>query len=110
VEQLLSQIFACLTINGSEENEYVMKALMRVLSLSQDLIIPYVPTLVNGLTQKLVVVSKVSSLATLAVPPKCSSFKNGTRQVDNPETCCMAEFKVLTDFGKVWKKEILLQT
>nr|CAB3233957.1 exportin-2 [Phallusia mammillata] len=58
LENLLGKIFACLEMPGSEENEYVMKTLMRVLSLGQELLMPYMGVLVNGLTQKLVTVSK----------------------------------------------------
>ena len=57
-ELLLTKLFAAMSIPGSEENEYVMKALMRVLSLGQDIFFSYMSKIVEGLTQKLVVVSK----------------------------------------------------
>ena len=57
-EKLLTNMFAAMLVPGSEENEYVMKALMRVLSLGQDGLVSYMPTLVNGLREKLVIVSK----------------------------------------------------
>uniref|UniRef100_H2YJL6 Exportin-2 n=1 Tax=Ciona savignyi TaxID=51511 RepID=H2YJL6_CIOSA len=58
LESLLSNIFGAMGMVGSEENEYMMKALLRVVSLAQDSVLPYMPTLVEGLTQKLVIVSK----------------------------------------------------
>ncbi|CAK8690429.1 unnamed protein product [Clavelina lepadiformis] len=58
LELILTNIFAAMTISGSEENEYMMKALMRVLSHGQKAVIPYIGMLVNGLTEKLVIVSK----------------------------------------------------
>ncbi|XP_041060624.1 exportin-2 [Carcharodon carcharias] len=58
VEQLLTNLFKALTLPGSSENEYVMKAIMRSFSLLQEAIVPYVPTLITQLTQKLLLVSK----------------------------------------------------
>ncbi|XP_002130634.2 exportin-2 [Ciona intestinalis] len=58
LESLLSNIFGAMSMTGSEENEYMMKALLRIASLSQETILPYMPTLVEGLTQKLTIVSK----------------------------------------------------
>jgi len=57
-ENLLSNLFHAMTLQGSEENEYVMKALMRVVSLGQESFLQYMPTLVNGLREKLIVVCK----------------------------------------------------
>uniref|UniRef100_A0A8C5KQQ8 Exportin-2 n=1 Tax=Jaculus jaculus TaxID=51337 RepID=A0A8C5KQQ8_JACJA len=58
VEILLTNLFKALTLPGSSENEYIMKAIMRSFSLLQDAIIPYIPTLITQLTQKLLAVSK----------------------------------------------------
>ncbi|XP_045151350.1 exportin-2 [Echinops telfairi] len=58
VEILLTNLFKALTLPGSSENEYIMKAIMRSFSLLQDAIIPYIPTLISQLTQKLLAVSK----------------------------------------------------
>lgn len=57
-EVLLTNLFNALNLPGSEENEYIMKAIMRSFSMLQELIIPYIGTLVSSLTQKLIVVSK----------------------------------------------------
>ncbi|KAK2157652.1 hypothetical protein LSH36_187g00016 [Paralvinella palmiformis] len=57
-EALLTNLFNAMTLPGSEENEYIMKAIMRTFSLLQEGIIPYVATLVTRLTEKLVQVSK----------------------------------------------------
>uniref|UniRef100_A0A3Q3F9K2 Exportin-2 n=1 Tax=Labrus bergylta TaxID=56723 RepID=A0A3Q3F9K2_9LABR len=57
-EQLLNNLFNALAVPGSEENEYIMKAIMRSFSLLQDSIVPYIPTLIGQLTQKLLLVSK----------------------------------------------------
>ena len=57
-EILLNNLFFAMSFPGSEENEYVMKALMRVLSLGQDGFLQYMPTLVNGLREKLLTVCK----------------------------------------------------
>ncbi|XP_043944905.1 exportin-2 [Protopterus annectens] len=58
VEPLLTNLFKAMTVTGSSENEYVMKAIMRSFSLLQESIVPYVPTLISQLTQKLLAVSK----------------------------------------------------
>uniref|UniRef100_A0A5F9DM70 Exportin-2 n=1 Tax=Oryctolagus cuniculus TaxID=9986 RepID=A0A5F9DM70_RABIT len=58
VEVLLTNLFKALTLPGSSENEYIMKAIMRSFSLLQEAIIPYIPTLITQLTQKLLAVSK----------------------------------------------------
>uniref|UniRef100_A0A3B4C910 Exportin-2 n=1 Tax=Pygocentrus nattereri TaxID=42514 RepID=A0A3B4C910_PYGNA len=57
-EQLLNNLFNAMAIPGSSENEYIMKAIMRSFSLLQETIVPYVPTLIGQLTQKLLLVSK----------------------------------------------------
>uniref|UniRef100_A0A3B3UGH1 Exportin-2 n=1 Tax=Poecilia latipinna TaxID=48699 RepID=A0A3B3UGH1_9TELE len=57
-EQLLTNLFKALTLPGSAENEYIMKAIMRSFSLLQEAIVPYIPTLIGQLTHKLLLVSK----------------------------------------------------
>ncbi|CAJ0923090.1 unnamed protein product [Ranitomeya imitator] len=57
-EQLLSNLFKALSLPGSCENEYIMKAIMRSFSLLQEAIIPYIPSVIPQLTQKLLAVSK----------------------------------------------------
>uniref|UniRef100_A0A8C9SDI2 Exportin-2 n=1 Tax=Scleropages formosus TaxID=113540 RepID=A0A8C9SDI2_SCLFO len=57
-EQLLNNLFKALALPGSSENEYIMKAVMRSFSLLQEAIVPYIPTLIGQLTQKLLLVSK----------------------------------------------------
>ncbi|XP_013392987.1 exportin-2-like [Lingula anatina] len=58
VEVLLVNLFKALEHEGSSENEYVMKAIMRSFSMLQDGILPYVGTLIGKLTEKLIAVSK----------------------------------------------------
>uniref|UniRef100_A0A7M4FWH4 Exportin-2 n=1 Tax=Crocodylus porosus TaxID=8502 RepID=A0A7M4FWH4_CROPO len=58
VEVLLTNLFKALTFPGSSENEYIMKAIMRSFSLLQEAIIPYIPSVITQLTQKLLAVSK----------------------------------------------------
>lgn len=58
VENLLTRLFQTLRVVGSTENEYVMKAAMRTFSLAGELLMPYIPTIVSELCQKLVEVSK----------------------------------------------------
>ncbi|XP_075577079.1 exportin-2 isoform X1 [Pelecanus crispus] len=58
VEVLLTNLFKALTLPGSSENEYIMKAIMRSFSLLQESIIPYIPSVITQLTQKLLAVSK----------------------------------------------------
>jgi len=58
VESLLTNLFNALSLPGSEENEYVMKAIMRSFSMLQEMIVPYMGTLVGKLTEKLITVSK----------------------------------------------------
>lgn len=49
-----------MTHKGSEENEYIMKSIMRTMSLLQEKIIPVVQVVVSALTEKLMLVAKVS--------------------------------------------------
>ena len=55
---LLKGLFVCLNTPGSEENEYVMKAIMRSFGILQEVIVPFLADLLPKLTEKLAVVSK----------------------------------------------------
>jgi len=57
-EQLFNNLFAALEHQGSNENEYIMKAIMRVCNFMQDGLGPFVPHIMTKLADKLVVVSK----------------------------------------------------
>lgn len=57
-ESLLTNLLKCLHMQGSEENEYVMKALMRSLLVMKEKFVPYASTLLSELTKKLAVVSQ----------------------------------------------------
>jgi len=57
-ELLLTSLFAAMERPGSEENEYIMKAVMRSFSILQEAIIPFVGTLVTKITEKIIAVSK----------------------------------------------------
>ena len=58
MEQLLVNLFNCLRMEGSLENEYVMKAIMRSMATMGDQIAPYSDTLLKELTSKLALVSQ----------------------------------------------------
>lgn len=60
-ESLLGNLFSAMTHKGSSENEYVMKSIMRCMSVLQEKIIPIVETLVSEFTAKLLLVAKVTS-------------------------------------------------
>ncbi|KAG5308621.1 XPO2 protein, partial [Pseudoatta argentina] len=55
---LLKGLFACMNISGSEENEYVMKAIMRSFGILQEAVVPYLANLLPKLTEKLAIVSR----------------------------------------------------
>ena len=57
-ENLLTSLLKCLTIQGSEENEYVMKSMMRALSTMKEKVTPYAPSLMSQLAAKLALVSQ----------------------------------------------------
>lgn len=57
-ETLLTNLFGVLKVEGSEQNEYVMKAIMRSMSTMQDKIAPYSETLLKELSAKLAQVSQ----------------------------------------------------
>ena len=57
-DTLLRNLLACLQLPGSQENEYVMKAFMRVLSTMQDKVAPYADALLKELAKKLAIVSQ----------------------------------------------------
>ncbi|XP_033645162.1 exportin-2-like isoform X2 [Asterias rubens] len=58
IEPLLVNLFAAIELSGSEENEYVMKAIMRSLVLMKAEVGPYLQVIVGKLTEKLLLVSK----------------------------------------------------
>ncbi|ERL89802.1 exportin-2 [Dendroctonus ponderosae] len=58
VAELISQLFGVLERPVSEENEYVMKAIMRSFSILQELVIPFLGAALPKLTQKLQAVAK----------------------------------------------------
>lgn len=56
--ELISQLFSVLERPVSEENEYIMKAIMRSFSTLQELVIPYLGAALPKLTEKLQAVAK----------------------------------------------------
>ncbi|XP_014473995.1 PREDICTED: exportin-2 isoform X2 [Dinoponera quadriceps] len=58
VADLLKGLFACLNTSGSEENEYVMKAIMRSFGILQEVVVPFLADLLPKLTEKLAIVSR----------------------------------------------------
>ncbi|KAL7294315.1 hypothetical protein TKK_0012326 [Trichogramma kaykai] len=57
-EVLLNNLFAATDMPGAEENEYIMKAIMRSIAALQDAVLPYLAHLLPKLTEKLNVVAK----------------------------------------------------
>ena len=57
-ENLLKNLFSAFDIPGSNENEYVMKAVMRSFSALQDAVVPYLGHLLPPLTTKLTQAAK----------------------------------------------------
>ncbi|KFM61402.1 Exportin-2, partial [Stegodyphus mimosarum] len=55
---LLSNLFGALEHEGSSENEYIMKAIMRTFSVLQEAVVPFLGDLLPKLTLKLSQVSK----------------------------------------------------
>ncbi len=55
---LLGNLFRVLKIQGSEQNTYVMKAILRAMSIMQDKVVPYSDTLLKELSKKLSEVSQ----------------------------------------------------
>ena len=58
LQTLLTSLFGVLQMDDSKENEYAMKAIMRVCSVAQGDMLPYVDTLLGMLTSILAEVSK----------------------------------------------------
>ncbi|CAH0551581.1 unnamed protein product [Brassicogethes aeneus] len=56
--ELLSNLFGVLTRPVSEENEYVMKAMMRTFSTLQERVVPFLSVALPKLTEKLQMVAK----------------------------------------------------
>lgn len=55
---LLKSLFAVLDNQGAEENEYIMKAIMRSFATLQENMIPFLADLLPKLTEKLTLVAK----------------------------------------------------
>ena len=58
-QQTLSNLFGAMSHKGSEENEYIMKSIMRTMSLLEEKMVPFVEIVVTSLTEKLLLVAKV---------------------------------------------------
>lgn len=56
--ELLKELFVCLNKPGSEENEYVMKAIMKSFAVLQDAVVPYLADMLPKLTEKLAIVAR----------------------------------------------------
>lgn len=56
--ELLNSLFAAVEIPGSEDNEYIMKAIMRSFAVLQDNVVPHLANLLPKLTEKLFTVAK----------------------------------------------------
>ena len=57
-QALLVNLFHAMTVPGSEENEYIMKAIMRAFSSLQEAVLPYLGQTLAGLNHKLMLVSR----------------------------------------------------
>ena len=57
-QPLLVNLFNAMSIPGSEENEYIMKAIMRAFSTMQEAVLPYLGQTLTGLNHKLMLVSR----------------------------------------------------
>lgn len=57
-QPLLVNLFYAMTLPGSEENEYLMKAIMRAFSTLQEAVLPYLGETLGGLNHKLMLVSR----------------------------------------------------
>lgn len=57
-QALLENLFYAMSRTGSEENEYVMKAIMRSFSTLQDAVVPYLSQTLPSLTTKLQLVAR----------------------------------------------------
>jgi len=57
-QSLLANLFQAMTVPGSEENEYIMKAIMRALSSLQEASLPYLGQTLTGLNDKLMIVAR----------------------------------------------------
>ena len=58
LEPLITSLFGALTLEGSSENEYIMKAIMRTISVSRNSIQPYLNAILSQLNTKLAEVCK----------------------------------------------------
>ena len=58
LESVLTNLFNALNMPGSEENEYVMKAILRSMSTMKEKVVPYSETLLQQLATKLTAVSQ----------------------------------------------------
>ena len=57
-DSLVVNLFGVLKLQGSEQNEYVMKAILRAMSTMQEKVAPYSDTLLKELSKKLAEVSQ----------------------------------------------------
>lgn len=56
--EMLKGLFATLETQGSEENEYAMKAVMRTFFILQERVVPFLGDLLPKLTEKLTLVAR----------------------------------------------------
>ncbi|XP_076462956.1 exportin-2-like [Babylonia areolata] len=104
---LLVNLFGAMNKEGSGENEYIMKAVMRTMSLLQENIVPLVPQLLQGLTQKLIVVSKNPSKPHFnhyLFESLCVAIRTTCKQT--PEAVSTFEEALFTPFTDILQQDV----
>lgn len=104
---LMVNLFGAMNKEGSAENEYIMKAVMRTMSLLQEHILPIVPQLLQGLTQKLIIVSKNPSKPHFnhyLFESLCVIIRTTCKQ--NPEAVSTFEEALFTPFTDILQQDV----
>ncbi|KAK7100974.1 hypothetical protein V1264_023831 [Littorina saxatilis] len=104
---LLGNMFGAMNREVSAENEYIMKAVMRTMSLLQENILPMIPQLLQGLTQKLMMVSKNPSKPHFnhyLFESMCVAIRTATKH--NPESVKAFEEALFAPFTDILQQDV----
>ncbi|PVD23451.1 hypothetical protein C0Q70_16723 [Pomacea canaliculata] len=104
---LMTNLFAAMEKPGSTENEYIMKAVMRTMLLLQHHILPMMTQLLQGLTHKLVLVSKNPSKPHFNhYLFECLSIAIRTSCKHNPEAVATFEQGLFGPFTDILQQDV----
>ncbi|XP_064625610.1 exportin-2-like [Lineus longissimus] len=107
IQKLLENLFSAMEKEGSQENEYVMKAIMRTISLLQGSVVDFVGIIMKQLMAKLMLVCKNPSKPHFnhyLFETLCVSIRNTCKAT--PEALCHFEECLFPAFERILGEDV----